>query len=114
MTQDEIVAKYPELFANIGVQGSCMNFGIECGDGWLSIIEALCDSIADRGLRFSQIKEKYGALRVYMDTIDDVVDGAIRMAEAMSARTCERCGKPGQTRGKGWLYTVCDECEVLR
>ena len=23
---------------------------------------------------------------------------------------CEYCGKPGKTRGKGWIYTLCDDC----
>ena len=57
----------------------------------------------------SQIKEKFGTLRFYVDRATDKHHNYIAMAEAMSARTCEVCGNPGHIRGKGWLYTACDE-----
>lgn len=56
----------------------------------------------------SQVKEKLGTLRFYYDGGDDVVDGMVRMAEAMSAVTCEECGAPGKNRSGGWIRTLCD------
>ena len=56
-----------------------------------------------------QIKEKFGTLRFYYSGGDDYVDGVVRMAEAMSGCTCEVCGKPGSTGGKGWIRTTCEE-----
>ena len=55
-----------------------------------------------------QVKEKYGTLRFYYHGGDDVIDGMVRMAEAMSAVTCEVCGNPGTQRGGGWILTLCD------
>jgi hypothetical protein len=55
-----------------------------------------------------QVKEKYGTLRFYYHGGDDVIDGMVRMAEAMSAVTCEVCGAPGEERGGGWILTLCD------
>jgi len=40
--------------------------------------------------------------------------GAIDMAEAMSYRTCEKCGQPGTERSDGWIRTLCDNCEERR
>ena len=57
----------------------------------------------------SQVKEKLGTLRFYVESSTDEHDDYIRFAEHMSARTCEVCGKPGLIRGRGWLYTACDE-----
>jgi hypothetical protein len=54
-----------------------------------------------------QVKEKYGTLRFYSHGGDDIIDGMIRMAEAMSAVTCEVCGNPGKTVGGGWVRTLC-------
>jgi len=36
--------KYPKIFSerNKSPQESCMHWGLECGDGWFSIIESLC------------------------------------------------------------------------
>jgi outer membrane protein assembly factor BamA len=56
-----------------------------------------------------QVKEKYGTLRFYYDGGDEKIDGMVRMAEAMSAVTCEVCGNAGKFRGRGWYYTSCDE-----
>jgi hypothetical protein len=56
-----------------------------------------------------QVKEKFGTLRFYYDGGDDIVDGVVRMAEAMSSVTCEVCGAPGTRRGGPWVRTLCDE-----
>ena len=55
-----------------------------------------------------QVKEKFGTLRFYYHGGDDVIHGMVRMAEAMSAVTCEECGAPGVRRGGGWVHTYCD------
>lgn len=58
--------------------------------------------------KIRQIKEKFGGLRFYYDGGDEVIDGAVRMAEAMASRTCEVCGRPGERRGGDWIQTLCD------
>ena len=60
-----------------------------------------------------QIKEKFGTLRFYYTGGDDIIDGMVRMAESMSAVTCETCGNPGQQRGGGWIRTLCDHHDEL-
>ena len=61
-----------------------------------------------------QVKEKFGTLRFYYSGGDDVIDGMVRMAEAMSGCTCEGCGNVGERRGGGWVHTYCEPCEELR
>lgn len=55
-----------------------------------------------------QIKEKFGTLRFYVRGGDEATGGMIQMAEVMSAVTCEQCGAPGHTAGRGWIRTLCD------
>lgn len=55
-----------------------------------------------------QVKEKFGTLRFYYSGGDDRVDGMVRMAESMSAVTCEDCGAPGTTGGSRWITTLCE------
>ena len=62
-------------------------------------------------LVFTQIKEKYGTLRVYYNGGDEYCGGIIAMAESMSAVSCEDCGVPGKMRDGGWIRTLCDGCE---
>ena len=56
----------------------------------------------------SQVKEKFGGLRFYYDGGDAYISGLVQMADSMSYVTCETCGNSGKMRGKGWLYTACD------
>jgi hypothetical protein len=56
-----------------------------------------------------QVKEKFGTLRFYYTGGDDYIDGLVSMAEAMSGVTCEECGNPGSTLGRGWLTTLCEK-----
>lgn len=61
-----------------------------------------------------QVKEKFGTLRFYYHGGDDAVSGMVRMAESMSAVTCEECGNLGSQRHGGWIRTLCDTHEEER
>lgn len=89
---------------------------IECREGWYNIIQVLCEALEDQSKRFGaptpvvqQVKEKYGTLRFYADNCSETQDALIYMAEELSGRTCEVCGRPGQRRAQGWTETTCDE-----
>ena len=123
--------KFPEMFSR-------PYGGFAVGTGWWPVIESLCNQIQghirnsnerrDRLLEnnpykhkipeavpqvyVAQIKEKFGGLRFYYDGGDDVIDGMVRMAESWAARSCEKCGKPGEMRSGGWIRTLCDEHEA--
>ena len=133
--QQYLVEQYPLIFRdyNGDPKKTAMCWGIECGDGWFWIIDALCANIRDTHAHLarwsdtdidfespvaSQIKEKFGGLRFY---IDGGLKGAatdtfsmITMAESMSTRTCEHCGCPGSTTHGGWSRTECVDCRYLR
>ena len=120
--QEELFKKYPKIFSNLKYT--------ECGDGWYDLIERLCAVIQNEtdnaGYRLSdeeketlqplaaQVKEKFGGLRFYIYGGNDRIDGAIRMAEAMSFKTCEGCGAPGHKQPGGWIRTLCDPCQEKR
>lgn len=85
----------------------------DCPDGWLPIADRLFARLVEAGWdrRLGQIKEKFGGLRVYLDSHDDRWSEAIREAEAESFKTCQTCGEPGRRRGVGgWLMTSCEAC----
>ncbi len=110
---------YPHLFSN----GS-LPWGFEIGDGWSDLIVALFARIGaavkdapNAKLDVRQIKEKFGALRFYYqltgvdDSVAAEVDRLVQLAEAASARTCERCGRPGEINSDGgWLSARCEDC----
>jgi hypothetical protein len=70
----------------------------------LKIVPEACPQVVA-----SQVKEKFGTLRFYYYGGDDIVSGIERMAESMTAVTCEKCGAPGKPRSGGWIQTLCEE-----
>lgn len=118
--EKKLVEDHPVLFRDYGKspRETCMAWGCEHSDGWFSIIKGLCRAIDHHlkyakeplDFKFAQIKEKFGTLRVYTDGGDDYIAGVIRMAEEMSAVTCEVTGQPGQMCRKGhWYRTLSRE-----
>jgi hypothetical protein len=61
-----------------------------------------------------QVKEKFGTLRFYYTGGDDYIRGMVTMAEAMSGVICEECGNPGETKGQGWVVTLCETHRAAR
>jgi hypothetical protein len=116
MKEDDII-KIETDFSDI-FNGSIF---LECNSGWFKIIyEALskiqehvrelynAKHIESKEIVVTQIKEKYGTLRIYMSSEDDVIEDIISKAHKKSSKTCEICGKRGKIRGSSWLYTACD------
>ena len=125
--QQKLYDKYPKLFAqkSLPMNITCMCYGVCVGDGWYNIMEVLCSRIQgyiDRKqqknpefhqVEFTQVKEKFGGLRVYTNGHDEVVDFLISFATGMAARTCEDCGNPGKNRSyNGWYIAHCDTCSA--
>ena len=133
---DELLCKkYPKIFRdrNAPSNQTSMCWGFP-GDGWFTIIDNLCGVIQrhiDNKLEqielqkkynkeqmkeipqlvATQVKEKFGALRFYVNFADDFIHGAIAVAESLSYSTCELCGSTedvGHTTG--YVQTLCKKC----
>lgn len=135
--QNNLYEKYPDLFVNkdkTPIQ-SPMCFGIEVQDGWYELISNVCWMIKQHErnkeghkkylekndperlknlpeyfpVKFDQIKEKYGGLRIYFSGGDEYIEGLISMVEAYSYCVCEICGNKGSPNKDGWISTLCDQ-----
>lgn len=66
--------------------------------------------VNDPYFHVDQVKEKFGTLRFYCPSNDQIWK-YISMAETLSAKICEVCGKWGKLReDRSWVQTLCDEC----
>jgi hypothetical protein len=136
--QNKLYEKYPDLFSNKNkdIMSSCMAWGIECNSGWYDILSSLCWMIKQHEdnikwnreyleknnperlqekpeyfpVKFDQVKEKYGGLRVYFSGGDDYIEGLVSMAESFSYHVCEVCGQKGKPNKGGWITTLCENC----
>ena len=135
----QLYDKYPKLFGQkdwpMNRTSMCWNF--ECSDGWYDLIDRLCSEIQahidgensniiykkESGkllkdapeypqVEATQVKEKYGGLRFYVNYYDEYIRGLISMAETMSYGICETCGNPGKPNDEGWITTLCEPCRA--
>ncbi|MEX0948315.1 MAG: hypothetical protein WD296_05890 [Acidimicrobiia bacterium] len=94
---------------------------IRVGPGWYPIVVALDRKLAALfpDYRLLQVKEKFGGLRYYWERGEGQSDDAsaaagkqlVELAEALAARTCEMCGRPGAlTERQRWFITLCAPC----
>lgn len=90
----------------------------QCGPGWQEILTSACARISaslgpQESIELEQIKAERGALRIYWrgrlsEHSRWRVEGAVALAEARSAATCEQCGQEGRlTRAGPILATRC-------
>ena len=121
--QDQLYAKYPQIFyqKDLPMTQTCMCWGIDTGDGWYQIIDELCAKIQDHvveirkthrkaTIQATQVKEKMGGLRFYLNYSDDYIDNLIEEATKKSYKTCDVCGAPGHCAAyRRWWVTLCKE-----
>jgi hypothetical protein len=121
-----LVRDFPGLFADstLPPTQSLMCFGCEHGDGWYWLLRATCEELAyiaemaGVSVKLSQVKEKYGELRVYWHMVGEGArhwfERACQveeMASQCSRHICEVCGAPGCVTQRGyWLKTLCPHC----
>lgn len=133
--QQKLYDEYPNLFSNKdkSIRESCMAWGCDCGDGWYDILSSLCFMIKQHEdnniwqteykqktdatytsdyypVKFDQIKEKFGGLRIYFTGGDSYIEGLVSMAESFSYQICELCGERGKPNKGGWISTLCENC----
>ncbi len=127
----ELIRRYPKFFREPGKRlvepdpedpsssenhleddmGPYDEWGIECGDGWFDLIDALCECLqfwtdhnnGEPQVVVRQVKQKFGTLRFYCKGVNERQRGMIDMAVTMSNRICEECGAPGEMVG----YRIC-------
>lgn len=92
---------------------------MSCGPGWSDLIEGVNELIDQEGegqIAFTQIKEKFGALRMYWHGADPMgrLDVLIDSVEEISEGMCETCGRPSKMRQSGgspggYIHSACDD-----
>lgn len=87
----------------------------EIGTGWHPLVIEMCEKLAphiNENFRITQIKEKFGALRVTAEGASSEACEIIEDYEQRSTHICEFCGAPGKLRPfYGWWKTMCGKCE---
>jgi len=109
--------KYSILRPDPTLQRNLMAWGFMCGPGWYPLIYETLDkiqAIVDRDgldIEVTEVKEKFGELRIYISSYTDEIFEITQDAEEWSCRICEICGQPGEcVEVGGWWMTRCKKC----
>lgn len=98
-----------------------INKQYEVGNGWIPLIEDAKTIVSKYNLehpnndpiKFTQIKEKWGGLRLYLNYYVPEISEKINELEDISFNICENCGIDKNVSTEwtnGYVYTLCDEC----
>jgi hypothetical protein len=115
---DSLYASYPNLFPPLDRLGDSpfKQRGFEIGNGWYGIAKDLAESLSklSNSIVVTQIKEKFGALRVYTSApvdIQEAVMDLVSKAESKSVLTCTSCGDPCTRETVNFVIrTTCKPC----
>jgi hypothetical protein len=108
----KLLRKYPNLFIQhkLPPTQSSMCWLFECDDGWYNLINDLCSKLS-LDVEATQVKEKFGGLRFYINGGNDKDYDLIAQAERDSLKTCEQCGSiKGVKQTKGYIVSLCPKC----
>lgn len=108
-----------------GLMSKIPDWVSDVGPGWRPILDLLHKDISRVAPNYevSQLKEKFGMLRVYYSALPEkyfeYIFELTGVAEMASAEICEQCGHPGKVRpppdsSAGWLLALCDRCNAGR
>lgn len=123
--QKQLIDKYPEQFQVVKYIG--------CDNGWYNLLDKGCYLIQNRleylkkidqplSFAWTQIKEKFGGLRVYNYGSDEYIKGVVDTIESLSYNVCEVSGQEGRLRTRklvdgelvrAWIKTLSDN-EALK
>jgi hypothetical protein len=116
-----LLNKYKSLFPpeeiRVDETKCCLAFGFECNAGWHELLDDCFSQLLalNEDIKIAQVKEKFGALRIYIDGGSDEAFAIIDRIEKQSLLVCEICGKPGSLRSEHhWLSTRCEECFLTK
>lgn len=110
--EEAIYNKYSDFF---GLEFSRFGRSLSISNGWFPLVENMIEEIKKaidekpaENFNFQQIKQKFGALRVYCthDARQDIA-AIIRKYEDLSVKVCEICGGPGEQTSNGWISVKC-------
>ena len=122
-----LVKKYPFLYpVNVWTGERVQDYDFSCyrGDkyelpqGWSKLFLLMCKHLlpviqstphADK-FYFTELKEKYGTMRVYTSYTTDEISKILDIYESYSRYICSICGEKATKETYGWVSFICDNC----
>jgi hypothetical protein len=118
--QGDLFDRYPKIFSERFDSQSSRKLGIDVGDGWFDLIDTLCDrlqysvdQLREPQPSALQVKAKWGELRFYIDSQSVYQKALIDLAQALSSKICDHCGKPCKQANASPYASRCTDHAVV-
>ena len=111
---DDAILVLMDSFSTMGY-----DFYYDIGKGWYRLMREVIlaidkynfDHPDDDQVHITDVKEKWGGLRIEIDSWAPEISDLILDVEERSHSICEECGKEGSSfEHNGWVYTLCNDC----
>lgn len=87
---------------------------IAFGESWAQEIQEAINKLPEEErdkVYVLQLKEKFGIFIQYFSKCNEDIRKVIHKYEALSKRTCVKCGNPATRISTGWISPFCDDCK---
>ncbi|WP_267643700.1 hypothetical protein [Haloarchaeobius amylolyticus] len=115
----DLTERYPMLYDHDSVMGLARHaFPFECDDGWYPLLDVVSEYAQwyaekhDEEVRFRQVKQKWGELRIAYRGPNDL-STVLGFARMLSTRVCEKCSSMEAVEVRddgGWARPMCAAC----
>lgn len=120
--EKKLYLEFPKFF-DVSYEESPFKYrGFEIDLGWFELIKEMAQKIEAQAKfekrtiskwpKCTQLKEKFGTLRCYVENGSPVIFAIIEEFESKSRLICYKCGKPGKLYTNGWHRVCCAKCEA--
>lgn len=129
------IEKYPKLFENVKIKQIPSGWDqifldvMNAASKWLWLDKTLQKTVSALDyITLTQVKEKFGSIRIYYKLhtpphdhagenisacISSYMDGIITYAEVLASKTCQICSAPASLELKGHVIaTMCEKCSA--
>lgn len=112
---DDAILVLMDSFSTMGY-----NYYYSIGKGWYKLMREVIlaidkynfDHPDDDQVHITSVKEKWGGLRIEIDSWAPEISDLILDVEERSYSICEECGKEcSRFEHNGWVYTLCNDCK---
>ena len=84
------------------------------GPGWQGLVNELFDFAEKENFQVTEVKEKFGSLRIYTDFLSEEQDKVLAELENRSFTMCEGCGVAAEAKTvRGWITVLCASCRSI-
>lgn len=105
----KIIEDYKYEYGTVFYDEMPTGWGWAFGDELMEEIDKALKASKLKDFMITQVKEKYGELRIYTSAVPQTIYDIIEKYTEISRHTCVKCGAPAKMYDNGWMCPYCEK-----